>query len=253
MVVSCSRVRPASDGGGNRVPTMTLRPRTGPGARCRSKCRLQELNRPAGFAGTGYGFTGLEGIAAVWFRSPAHGALPNLQWATLPRAFAKPAMTRTVPADRKPVGAPGSPRRSFAYFRGPPSTWEDITPPWLRFRVLTPPPIEMRPGMEIDYRLRLRGLPLRWRSRISDWNPPFQFVDDQIVGPYRRVAPRPHVRSAGRRHNGVRDHVAYASAGGRLVNALFLRRDLKNIFTYRQRRLTELFGADANNPPRLAV
>ena len=146
---------------------------------------------------------------------------------------------------------PRAPKEVFTFFADA-FNLEDITPPWLRFRVLTPPPINLRSGSEIDYRLRLRGLPLRWRSRISDWSPPFQFVDDQIVGPYRLWH---HVHTFEARDGGtcVRDHVEYASAGGVLANALFLRRDLRDIFTYRQQRLTELFGADPNNPPRLAV
>ena len=146
---------------------------------------------------------------------------------------------------------PQAPEEVFAYFADA-FNLERITPPWLRFRVLTPPPIEMRSGMEIDYRLRLRGLPLRWRSRISDWNPPYQFVDDQIVGPYRLWH---HVHTFEARDGGtcVLDHVEYASAGGRLANALFLRRDLREIFTFRQQRLTELFGAGPDNPPQIAV
>jgi len=146
---------------------------------------------------------------------------------------------------------PRAPEEVFAFFADA-FNLEDITPPWLRFRVLTPPPINLRSGSEIDYRLRLRGLPLRWRSRISDWSPPFQFVDHQIVGPYRLWH---HVHTFEARDGGtcVLDHVEYASAGGVWANALFLRRDLRDIFTYRQQRLTELFGADPNNPPRLAV
>ena len=146
---------------------------------------------------------------------------------------------------------PQAPEEVFAFFADA-FNLEDITPPWLRFRVLTPPPIILRSGSEIDYRLRLRGLSLRWRSRISDWIPPFQFVDDQIVGPYRLWH---HVHTFEAQDGGtcVLDHVEYAFAGGVWANALFLRRDLRDIFTYRQQRLTELFGADPNNPPRIAV
>ena len=146
---------------------------------------------------------------------------------------------------------PRTPEEVFAYFSDA-FNLEDITPPWLRFRVLTPPPIEMGAGMEIDYRLHLRGLPLRWRSRISDWHPPYQFVDDQIVGPYRLWH---HVHTFEARDGGTRvlDHVEYASVGGGLANALFLRRDLRQIFAFRQRRLTELFGSGPNNPPQIAV
>ena len=49
---------------------------------------------------------------------------------------------------------------------------ERLTPPWLRFRVLTPSPIEMHKGRLIDYQLRLHGFPVRWRTEITGWEPP---------------------------------------------------------------------------------
>ena len=146
---------------------------------------------------------------------------------------------------------PRTPEEVFAYFADA-FNLEHITPPWLRFQVVTPAPIEMGTGTEIDYRLRLRGLPLRWRSRISDWNPPVRFIDDQIVGPYSRWH---HVHAFKEQDRGtaVVDVVEYASVGGRLAQGLFLRRDLREIFTYRQDRLADLFGADPDKPPRLSV
>ncbi|HKI69625.1 MAG TPA: SRPBCC family protein, partial [Verrucomicrobiae bacterium] len=63
---------------------------------------------------------------------------------------------------------------------------ETITPPWLSFYVLTPGQIEMNQGTLIDYRLRVHGVPLRWQSEITVWEPPLRFVDVQRRGPYRR-------------------------------------------------------------------
>lgn len=61
-----------------------------------------------------------------------------------------------------------------------------LTPPWLRFSILTPGPIQMKQGALIDYRLRPRGIPIRWQSEITAWEPPHRFVDEQRRGPYRR-------------------------------------------------------------------
>src|SRR5690242_13311754 len=62
---------------------------------------------------------------------------------------------------------------------------EAITPPFLRFRILTPPPIEMHEGALIEYGLRIHGLPMRWVTRIEEWSPPHRVIDIQLRGPYR--------------------------------------------------------------------
>lgn len=115
-----------------------------------------------------------------------------------------------------------------------------ITPPWLRFEVLTPAPIQMSPGTRIDYRLRLHGVPLRWQSEITEWNPPYAFADEQRRGPYRHWR---HIHTFDETENGVviGDSVAYAVWGNRLVNKLFVRPDIEKIFAYRSEQLDQIF------------
>ncbi len=62
---------------------------------------------------------------------------------------------------------------------------ERITPPWLNFSVLTPEPIEMKTGLLLDYQLYLHRVPIKWRTEIAVWEPPFRFVDQQLRGPYK--------------------------------------------------------------------
>ena len=117
---------------------------------------------------------------------------------------------------------------------------ESLTPPWLSFRILTPRPIHMCEGALIDYQLRLRGIPLGWRSEITVWEPPHRFVDEQRRGPYRLWA-HEHRFTEVDGGTKVEDRVKYAVLGGSLVARLFVAPDVRRIFDYRQQRLRELF------------
>jgi ligand-binding SRPBCC domain-containing protein len=123
---------------------------------------------------------------------------------------------------------------------------ERITPPWLRFEVLTPGAIAMRPGALIDYRLRWRGVPLRWRTEIEVWEPPHRFVDRQVRGPYLLWRHEHRFVDRGSETLAV-DRIDYAAPGGWLVHRLMVDRDVRRIFEFRRQSLEALFprtGAD---------
>lgn len=124
---------------------------------------------------------------------------------------------------------------------------EQLTPSLLRFEVLTPAPIEMRAGALIDYRLRIRGVPARWRTEISVWEPGRRFVDRQLRGPYVRWE-HEHVFTAERGGTRCEDSVLYEVPGWVLapvVNALAVQRDVEGIFRFRAQKMRELFGTPA--------
>lgn len=120
-----------------------------------------------------------------------------------------------------------------------------ITPDWLHFKILTPAPIPMETGTLIDYQIRLHGIPLRWRTKISLWDPPFRFVDEQLRGPYR-VWRHLHTFEADGDGTIVKDEVEYAVLGGHLIHRFFVRGDLERIFRYRQTRLLQIFEQSGN-------
>jgi len=119
---------------------------------------------------------------------------------------------------------------------------ESLTPPWLHFEVRTPAPIAIAAGTLIDYRLRLRGVPLSWQSRIEVWQPPTRFVDVQTRGPYSRWR-HEHLFEEISGGTLCRDIVHYSVLGGRLVERLLVRPDLVKIFSFRRAKLCELFAA----------
>lgn len=130
---------------------------------------------------------------------------------------------------------------------------EAITPPFLQFQVLTPEPILMRAGLRLDYRLKIHGVPVRWRTEIEAWEPPHRFVDRQLRGPYRLWH---HTHIFEERDGGTlcRDVVRYAAPGGPLrplIERFFVRGDVEKIFAYRTAKLKERFGAEPSVLPAM--
>lgn len=148
---------------------------------------------------------------------------------------------------------PQSPEEVFPFFADA-GNLERLTPPSLRFRILTPPPIEMAVGTIIEYRIRLRGIPMRWQSEITAWEPPYRFVDEQRRGPYRMwVHEHVFVRQRGPQGSAAqdggtlaRDIVRYAVLGGAVVQRLFVASELERIFEYRNAALKDHFALGAH-------
>ena len=141
---------------------------------------------------------------------------------------------------------PQSPDEVFPFFADA-ANLERLTPPSLRFQILTPPPIEMAVGTLIDYRIRMRGIPMRWQSEITVWEPPYRFVDEQRRGPYRLwVHEHIFIPQGGTPQDGgtlARDIVQYAVLGGAIVQRLLVASELRRIFDYRNAALREYFAA----------
>jgi ligand-binding SRPBCC domain-containing protein len=139
---------------------------------------------------------------------------------------------------------PGTPAEVFEFYADA-ANLERITPGWLGFRIVTPQPIEMRPGALIEYRLKLHRVPVRWLTRIETWEPGECFVDVQVKGPYR-LWHHTHTFEAHDAGTRVRDEVRYAlplGPLGELAHRLLVRRDLERIFDFRSASVSKVMSA----------
>ena len=142
--------------------------------------------------------------------------------------------TQTIPRPREEV---------FAFFADA-HNLEAITPPWLHFGVRTPRPIAMAAGTLIAYRMRLHGVPVRWLTRIEEWEPGARFVDRQLRGPYR-LWHHTHTFEDGPGGTVMNDRVRYAlpfGPFGDAAHAAFVGADLAKIFDFRRDAVAALFA-----------
>jgi ligand-binding SRPBCC domain-containing protein len=148
--------------------------------------------------------------------------------------------------ERKQIIA--APRDKVFEFFADAGNLEIITPPELKFKILTPQPIDIKKGALIDYRLKLRGIPLTWKTEITLWNPPYEFVDTALKSPYRQWI-HLHKFSVDEQDRTVmEDVVRYRlplEPFGDIAH-FFVRSELNYIFDYRYKIIEEIFGNPAS-------
>ena len=125
---------------------------------------------------------------------------------------------------------------------------EILTPSSLKFRIQSARPIVMRVGTLIDYRIVVRGLPFRWQSEITAWEPPVRFVDEQRRGPYRLWQ---HEHKFVERDGAttITDTVRYAVPFDFLAHRWLVRPEIERIFAFRAQKMRELFSATDSAVP----
>ena len=124
---------------------------------------------------------------------------------------------------------------------------ERLTPPELKFHIVTPLPINIKKGALIDYELSLYGLPIKWRTEITHWDPPFEFIDTQLSGPYKQWIHSHRFTEPEPGKTLMEDEVRYRLPLEPLgdIAQFFVERQLKYIFGYRQKVIAELLDENA--------
>jgi ligand-binding SRPBCC domain-containing protein len=127
----------------------------------------------------------------------------------------------------------------YLFFFSNPENLEKVTPKYLNFKINSKPPFVMRKGQCFDYQLRVRGIPMKWTSLISLYDPPYCFVDEQITGPYSSWH---HTHTFNEENGGtsIIDVVKYSlplGFIGKIINLIWVKKDLDAIFKYRQKMI----------------
>lgn len=144
------------------------------------------------------------------------------------------------------ITLPVSREEAFEFFADA-GNLERITPPQLGFHITTPQPIEIEQGTLIDYKLKLHGIPISWRTEILVWEPPFRFVDQQLRGPYSQWIHTHTFIEITENETLIEDEVRYRLPLEPLgdIAHFVVRGELDKIFDFRQKMVAEILSAQA--------
>jgi ligand-binding SRPBCC domain-containing protein len=132
-------------------------------------------------------------------------------------------------------------QETFDFFKNPANLGK-LTPAWLNFQIVTKD-VAMRQGAEFEYVIHWLGLPMHWRSIITEYNPPYGFADEQAKGPYSSWQ---HHHTFAETADGVvvGDHVKYSlplGPLGAIAHAVMVKRQLTQTFEFRGEALEKIF------------
>lgn len=121
---------------------------------------------------------------------------------------------------------------------------QKLTPPWLNFKMITPPTGAVQSGTTIGYKLKVHALPIHWLTLIEHWEPPRRFIDVQLKGPYKIWKHEHRFESLGDKTI-MYDTVEYAlpfGILGQLAHSLLVKKDVQSIFDYRTEAISKIFA-----------
>tara|TARA_R110000868_G_scaffold184802_1_gene426465 strand:+ start:935 stop:1426 length:492 start_codon:yes stop_codon:yes gene_type:complete len=156
-------------------------------------------------------------------------------------SFKKHSGIFTLQAEQK---LPISIEEAWEFFSSPKNLVK-ITPEHMGFKITSGEPSKMYQGQIITYQIGLLpGVKSGWVTEITHVNEPHLFVDEQRYGPYSMWH---HEHSFEPTEGGVlvKDKVSYKIPFwflGIIVEKLFIRNQLKNIFQHRNEVLNQLFN-----------
>ena len=130
-------------------------------------------------------------------------------------------------------------------FLSDPKNLKTITPDYMRFEILGGDEKMMYPGQIIKYIVTpVMGIPTQWITEITHVKEGEYFVDEQRFGPYALWHHKHFIRPI---KNGIEmediiDYKIPFGILGQMAHPIIVKPKLKEIFEYRKKKLSELFG-----------